>query len=108
MARKRKVIGSGPSQEVVEEWEVDAAVLKELRELEHETAGELGDSGGGHAGPQIVVVQVPPTAVEPVTIEVLGRRPTAADQIAPPKTVDALPEPVDETPEKPPEDESYF
>jgi hypothetical protein len=89
--------------------------LQELREIEKQAAAELGEGGGGHSGPMVVVVQVPPSTVEPVTIEVLGRRPTAADQIAPPQVVDALPEPDfdldelrDETPEKPPEGESYF
>jgi hypothetical protein len=89
--------------------------LQELREIEKQAAAELGEGGGGHSGPMVVVVQVPPSTVEPVTIEVLGRRPTAADQIAPPQVVDALPEPDldldelrDETPEKPHKPESYF
>jgi hypothetical protein len=115
MAKELKTLGSGELQQIIAEWKVDAPALRELRELLELAGKETSESGGGPAGPMVVVVQVPPTTVEPVTIEVLGRRPTAADQIAPPQTVDALPEPDldldelrDETPAAPPKPESYF
>lgn len=42
LARSLKMIGSGPSAQMVEEFEVDAALLKELRELEKQVAIEAG------------------------------------------------------------------
>jgi len=42
LVRKYKSIGSGPATEIVEEYEVDTATLKELREIEKQAAQELG------------------------------------------------------------------
>jgi hypothetical protein len=42
LVRKYKSIGSGESAQLMEEYEVDTGLLRELRELEKHTATELG------------------------------------------------------------------
>ena len=62
LVRKVKSIGSGEYTERVDEYAVDAPMLKEIRELEKQTSEELGQSKekgstGAGAGPAVVIIQ---------------------------------------------------
>lgn len=62
LARTFKQIGSGDSAEKVEEYKVDAALLKEFRELEKQISEELGQyqrEAGTHqqTGPLVVIIK---------------------------------------------------
>ena len=60
LARTYKQIGSGDTAEVREEYKVDAAFLKEFRELEKQISEELGQykrehDSGSNSGPKVIV-----------------------------------------------------
>jgi len=62
LVRKVKSIGSGEYAERVDEYAVDAPMLKEIRELEKQTSEELGQSKekgstGTGAGPAVIIIQ---------------------------------------------------
>ena len=62
LVRKVKSIGSGEYTERVDEYAVDAPMLKEIRELEKQTSEELGQSKekgstGSGAVPAVVIIQ---------------------------------------------------
>lgn len=62
LVRKVKSIGSGEYAERVDEYAVDAPMLKEIRELEKQTSEELGQSkekgsAGSGAGPAVIIIQ---------------------------------------------------
>jgi hypothetical protein len=46
LVRTLKALGSGPAMQIVEEYEFDAALARELRELEKHAATELGHRTG--------------------------------------------------------------
>lgn len=53
LVRTQKSLGSGPSQQVVDEYAVDTGLLREIRELEKRAAAEAGDAGkGGEDDPE--------------------------------------------------------
>ena len=61
LARKHRWVGSGEFGREVEDYAVDAPMLKEIRELEKQTSEELGqfkdkDSAHGGAGPAVVII----------------------------------------------------
>jgi len=63
LVRKYKQIGSGDNVQLVEEYTVDAPLLKEVRELEKHVTEELGQYNEGAApgqhGPTVIIVRPP-------------------------------------------------
>jgi hypothetical protein len=64
LARKRKMIGSGPMAHEVTEYELDTGLLSEFREHEKQAAQELGQwQEGAASGPAVAIQIVCPAGV---------------------------------------------
>lgn len=76
LARTEKSLGSGPAAQIVGEYAVDAALLKELRELEKQAAIEAGQwsEKREHSGPGGGPVRVAHEDLSKLTADELVRR----------------------------------
>ena len=63
LVRRFKSVGSGENCREVEEYSVDAPLLKEVRELERHVTEELGQfnegAAAGQSGPVVIIVRPP-------------------------------------------------
>lgn len=89
LVRTERSVGSGPAQQIVEEFTVDTGLLRELREHEKQAAQEMGQwiekqELTGKGGTPIAFIEVPapqsPLAPELPFIEIAADAVSAADR----------------------------